>query len=85
MDMLYKLTSLLNRPVENEIVEFKEAKQDHSFDRLGKYFSALSNEANLKGVQSGWLVFGVRDDNAVVGTAYRPQPKALESLKKRNC
>ena len=81
MDMLQKLTSLLNHSVENEIVEFKEAKKDHSFDRLGKYFSALSNEANLKGVQSAWLVFGVKDNKTVVGTSYRLESKGLESLK----
>ena len=42
------LNELLTIPVEDECVEFKEAKQDYSFEKLGQYFSALSNEANLK-------------------------------------
>ena len=29
---------------ESEIVEFKEAKSNYSFNDIGKYFSALSNE-----------------------------------------
>ena len=32
---------------ENEVVEFKEARSNYSFNDIGKYFSALSNEANL--------------------------------------
>lgn len=43
------LQDLRNLPAENEIVEFKEAKNTYDFNKLGKYFSALSNEANLKG------------------------------------
>lgn len=35
-------------PSETELVEFKEAKNNFDFDKLGKYFSALSNEAALK-------------------------------------
>jgi len=37
---------------ENEIVEFKEAKNTFDFRKIGKYFSALSNEANLKSMPS---------------------------------
>ena len=43
------LSEAMNLPAENEIIEFKEAKDSYSFEKLGKYFSALSNEANLKG------------------------------------
>jgi ATP-dependent DNA helicase RecG len=32
---------------ENEVIEFKEARSNYSFNDIGKYFSALSNEANL--------------------------------------
>ncbi len=32
---------------ENEVVEFKKAERNFDTDDLGKYFSALSNEANL--------------------------------------
>ncbi|MBQ6668113.1 MAG: putative DNA binding domain-containing protein [Bacteroidales bacterium] len=67
---------------ENETVEFKEAKDNFDFNALGKYFSALSNEANLQGVRCGWLVFGVHDKTrGVVGTSYRNDPKKLQSLK----
>lgn len=67
---------------ENETVEFKEAKDNFDFNTLGKYFSALSNEANLQGVRCGWLVFGVHDKTrGVVGTSYRNDPKKLQSLK----
>lgn len=37
-----------NQSSETECVEFKEAKTQYDFGKLGKYFSALSNEANLK-------------------------------------
>ena len=37
------LSDAVSLPAENEIVEFKEAKEGYSFDKLGKYFSALSN------------------------------------------
>ena len=30
---------------ENEVVEFKKAETNFDIDELGKYFSALSNEA----------------------------------------
>ena len=53
-----KLQELIILPSETEWVEFKEAKSNFDFDDLGKYFSALSNEANLKGQPAGWLVFG---------------------------
>ena len=46
---------------ENECVEFKAAKVGFDVDVLGKYFSALGNEANLKNKQYSWIVFGVDD------------------------
>lgn len=69
---------------ENEVVEFKEASNSYSTGDIGKYFSALSNEANLKDVDAGWLVFGVSNKSrAVVGTDYRPAPEHLQSLKQQ--
>lgn len=62
------LDTLLNLSTENEVVEFKEAKNQYSKDKLGQYFTALSNEANLKGVSQAWLVFGVKNDKTIVGT-----------------
>jgi ATP-dependent DNA helicase RecG len=62
MNALRQLQRLLDGNGESEVVEFKEAKNGYDFSKLGKYFSALSNEANLKGVPSAWLVFGVKDN-----------------------
>lgn len=67
---------------ENEWLEFKEAKESFHSDRLGRYFSALSNEANLKKKPFGWLIFGVRDkDREITGTSYRSDRASLDSLK----
>ena len=67
---------------ENEVVEFKQAGNDYKTDTIGEYFSALSNEANLRGAERAWLVFGVNDKTrAVVGTHYRPESERLDSLK----
>ena len=69
-------------PAETEFVEFKEARNNFHFDDLGKYFSALSNEANLKGQTCGWLVFGVQDrPREIVGSNYRAHRPALDRLK----
>lgn len=62
------LDNLIILSAENEIVEFKEAKQSYSKDKLGEYFSALSNEANINGQQRAWLVMGVKNDRTVIGT-----------------
>ena len=43
---------------ESEVVEFKKAENNFDFDDLSKYFSALSNEANLRGLPFAWLIFG---------------------------
>ena len=57
---------------EDEVIEFKEAGRDYDRDKIGRYFSALSNEANLRGLQYGWLVFGVNNkERKIVGTEYR--------------
>lgn len=76
-----KLESLLALPGENEIVEFKEAKNTYDITKLGKYFSALCNEANLKRRPSAWLVFGVNNHRQVVGSNYRLARKDLDHLK----
>lgn len=76
------LQSLMER-WEYEIVEFKEAKGSYSEDKLGQYFSALSNEANLKQQQYGWIVFGIseKEEKHIVGTAYKNNVDGLEKLK----
>ena len=69
---------------ENEVIEFKEAGDNYSTHEIGKYFSALANEANLRGKGRAWLVFGVRDaTRTVVGTNYRVEPERLQSLKQQ--
>src|SRR6185312_3314591 len=79
------LTQLLEGLIatwENEVVEFKQAGSDYSTDDIGKYFSALANEANLRGADAGWLVFGVHNKmRRVVGTDYRAQAGRLLALK----
>lgn len=77
-----RLDSLLALSGESEVVEFKEAKNQFHFDKLGKYFSALSNEANLYQRKSAWLVFGVKDNQTIVGSQFRANARDLQSLKK---
>jgi ATP-dependent DNA helicase RecG len=67
---------------ENEVIEFKEANDNFSTSDIGKYFSALSNEANLRSKEHAWLVFGVRNKTRkIVGTDYRMESERLQSLK----
>jgi ATP-dependent DNA helicase RecG len=67
---------------ENELIEFKQAGRDYDTDKIGRYFSALSNEANLRGFERAWLVFGVNNKTrCVVGTDYRPEAERLQSIK----
>lgn len=75
------LATLIER-WENEVAEFKRAGDGFSTDDIGKYFSALANEANLRDQDRAWLVFGVDNKTRkVVGTDYRPEPERLHSLK----
>lgn len=80
-DQLKEKLSQMIESFESEVIEFKEARTNYSFNDIGKYFSALSNEANLRGLQEAWLVFGVSDDKRYVGTEFRKQGN-LQSLKK---
>ena len=73
MDENYK--DMLGANTETEVLEFKEAKRGFAVDDLGKYFSALSNEANLYQTSEALLFFGVEDkikpgnsERCVVGT-----------------
>ncbi|ROI08385.1 transcriptional regulator [Chryseobacterium sp. H3056] len=76
------LNNLLSLSAENEVVEFKEAKNNYDSTKLGRYFSALSNEANLHGKTCAWLIFGVADKkHNIVGSKFRPLRKDLDSLK----
>jgi ATP-dependent DNA helicase RecG len=69
---------------ESEIVEFKQAASDFDTDKIGRYFSALCNEANLRDGERGWLVFGVDNKTrTVVGTGYRTEKERLNGLKQQ--
>jgi ATP-dependent DNA helicase RecG len=82
-DLTSTLNELRTLPSENEVFEVKEAKNTYDSRKIGKYFSALSNEANLKGVEFAWLVFGVEDKNkSIVSSNFRPNKRDLHSLKK---
>jgi len=81
-DLQDKLNQLRSLPAETEVFEFKEAKNNFDFAKMGKYFSALSNEANLKGRPYAWLIFGIKDKGrTIVGSRFRPNRKDLDSLK----
>jgi len=79
------LQSLLDSLIatwENEVVEFKRAGNDYDTNKIGEYFSALANEANLRNVERAWLVFGVDNKTrSVVGSDYRQDHERLHSLK----
>lgn len=81
-DIEEKLDELIASQFETEVTEFKEAKNSFSFDELGQYFSALSNEANLHNKNCAWLVFRIEDKkHIIVGTNYRKSAKDLNNLK----
>ncbi|KVV16412.1 RNA-binding domain-containing protein [Flavobacterium sp. TAB 87] len=83
-DLKLLINHFRNQISETECVEFKEAKTNYDFSKLGKYFSALSNEANLKNQESAWLLFGIKDKpvpRLIVGSEYRKNRADLDSLK----
>ena len=71
--MIDTLERLLAEGMETEVLEFKTAERTFQADKLGKYFSALSNEANLANKSCAWLIFGVNDDRGIVGTQITDQ------------
>lgn len=75
----YELLQQLMERWEYEIVEFKSATGEYSEDKVGQYFSAISNEANLVGKQYGWFVLGVSETKVKhpVGTAFKKGPGTL--------
>ena len=81
MNFLTKKKS--NDILESEIFELKAAREEFSYEKLFKYFSALSNEANLLGVSSAWLVFGVSDSGEFVGTRFLSGVGDIPECKKR--
>lgn len=79
------LSTLLTQLVSNwedEVVEFKRGKEGFSSNDLGKYVSAMANEANLRGRERAWLVFGIDNDTRkVVGTTYKQDAAHLQADK----
>lgn len=81
--LLAKLDELLLN-WEDEVTEFKRAGSDFDTDKLGRYFSALANEANLRDTEDAWFVLGVDNKTRkVVGTNYREDAERLQSIKQQ--
>lgn len=66
---------------ENEVVEFKTAENQFDRDKLGRYFSALSNEANLRDKDFAWMVLGISNDKQLIGTSFLSSEVAIQGLK----
>lgn len=65
------LRELCKLSAETEWVEFKNNKDEP--EMIGEYISALANSAALFGKQTGYVVWGVKDeDHSVVGTKFKP-------------
>ncbi|WP_227369011.1 RNA-binding domain-containing protein [Halomonas sp. M20] len=79
------LTQLLHSLIErweSEVVEFKRGGKGFSTSDLGKYLSALANEANLRAGESAWLVFGIDDKTRrILGSEFRQASGELDRLK----
>lgn len=73
--MNHELKQLLEA-VEGENVEFKEAKDSFSSNRLAQYACAVAN------CGGGKIVFGVTDKRPrkIVGTKAFPQPERIRAL-----
>jgi len=80
-ELIGMLKNFFALPNETEWLEFKEAKLNYHFNKIGKYFSALSNEAHLKGKDFGWLIFGVNNAHHIVGSEFRKNRSDLDKLK----
>ena len=82
MENYYDILSRLLNHTENEVVEFKAAMNSYDIDDLGKYFSALSNEANLRERDFAWIVFGIDNKtHETTGTHFKEGEMALNKLK----
>ncbi|WP_291528181.1 helix-turn-helix domain-containing protein [Bacteroides sp. UBA939] len=82
-ELITLLEDFIHLPGENEVVEFKKAQNGFDTLKLGEYFSALSNEANLSQKESAWLLFGIHDKtHAILGSSYKPTRPSLDALKR---
>lgn len=87
-ELFVRLDELRALPAETEWLEFKEAPQNIDIDELGRYVSALSNEANLHGRRCGWIILGVKDRRdersglrPIVGSTFKAGLTAMNALK----
>ena len=81
---LHNLLQSLIARWENETIEFKNVGDSYPTSDIGKYFSALANEANLRGHERAWLVFGVDNKSRkVAGSDYRTNTERLHGLKQQ--
>lgn len=82
MENFHDILNHLLSHSENEVVEFKAATNSFDVDELGRYFSALSNEANLREHDFAWIVFGIDNKtHEITGTHFKDGEKALNKLK----
>lgn len=64
---------------EDEALECKQAEKSFDTDKLGKYFSPLSNEAALRGIQNAWMLLGIDvRSHRIVGTSAFPLPRTAQ-------
>lgn len=83
IELIGLLEAFIKLPGENEVVEFKKAQNGFDTQKIGEYFSALSNEANLHQEDYAWLLFGIHDKtHAVLGSSYKPTRPSLDALKR---
>lgn len=83
-ELIDKLNYFRGLTSEKEWFEFKDANDNFKTDKIGEYFSALSNEANLLEKDFAWLIFGVHNKtHKIIGTDYRIKTERLHGLKKQ--
>ena len=69
LSLINELRNLTN---ETEYVEFKVGND--SPEMIGEYISAISNSASLHERDTGYLIYGIKDEtHEIVGTGFRPK------------
>lgn len=81
MEDYRRIFDILLAQTEDEVVEFKTAEKQFDRDKMGRYFSALSNEANLRDKDFAWMVLGVSNDKQLIGTNFLKSDVAIQGLK----
>jgi len=81
MEDYRQIVETLLKQTEDEVVEFKTAENQFDRDKLGRYFSALSNEANLRDKDFAWMLLGVSNDRQLIGTSFLDSETSIQGLK----